>query len=130
MPRTWVEWKHEASILNNQWRQFNATHPQMMMSKNPATPTTTPMHSATLLLHLPPLHPLLAHPCPLPPAASWLQTHNPWTWIVWSLRTHLRPVTTVTSQGTSPGTVQNPMHIECTTQTPCLQRPSKQSWKP
>src|SRR5258708_36929072 len=25
MPRTWVEWKCEASILDNQWRQFNAT---------------------------------------------------------------------------------------------------------
>src|SRR6266436_5004690 len=46
MPRTWVEWKCEASILDNQWRQFNATHPQMMMSKNPTTSTMTPMHSA------------------------------------------------------------------------------------
>src|SRR5260221_5391435 len=48
MPRTWVEWKCEASILDNQWRQFNATHPQMMMSKNPATSTMTAMHSAAL----------------------------------------------------------------------------------
>src|SRR6266436_6453035 len=48
MPRTWVEWKHEASILDNQWRQFNATCPQMMMSKNPATSTMTPMHSTAL----------------------------------------------------------------------------------
>src|SRR5258708_5647751 len=47
IPRTWVEWKHKASILDNQWRQFNATHPQMMTSKNPATSTMTPMHSAT-----------------------------------------------------------------------------------
>ncbi len=28
MPRTWAEWKHEASILDNQWRWFNATCPQ------------------------------------------------------------------------------------------------------
>src|SRR5258708_17043587 len=35
MSRTWGEWKHEASILDNQWRRFNATCPQMMMSKNP-----------------------------------------------------------------------------------------------
>ncbi len=42
MPRTWVEWKHKASILDNQWRQFNATCPQMMTSKNPATPAMTP----------------------------------------------------------------------------------------
>src|SRR5258708_23113499 len=25
MPRTWAEWKCKASILDNQWRQFNAT---------------------------------------------------------------------------------------------------------
>src|SRR6266436_3032369 len=48
MPRTWVEWKHEASILDNQWRRFNATRPQMMMSKNPATSAMTPMCSASL----------------------------------------------------------------------------------
>src|SRR5260221_4824905 len=41
MPRTWVEWKCEASILDNQWRRFNATCPQMMMSKNPATSAMT-----------------------------------------------------------------------------------------
>src|SRR5258707_13528711 len=48
MPRTWVEWKCKASILDNQWRQFNATRPQMMTSKNPATSTTTPPCSASL----------------------------------------------------------------------------------
>src|SRR5258705_200507 len=42
MPRTWAEWKCEASILDNQWRQFNATCPQLTTSKNPATSTTTP----------------------------------------------------------------------------------------
>src|SRR5258708_22736288 len=42
MPRTWVEWKHKASILDNQGKQFNATCPQMMTSKNPATPAMTP----------------------------------------------------------------------------------------
>src|SRR6266436_6197301 len=47
MPRTWVEWKHKASILDNQWRRFNATRPQMMMSKNPTTSTMTPMCSTT-----------------------------------------------------------------------------------
>src|SRR5258708_30311195 len=45
MPRTWVEWKREASILDNQWRRFNATCPQTMMPKNPATSAITPMHS-------------------------------------------------------------------------------------
>src|SRR5258707_560138 len=48
MPRTWVEWKWEASILDNQWRRFNATCPQMMTSKNPATSTTTLMCSTSL----------------------------------------------------------------------------------
>src|SRR5258707_11498323 len=47
MPRTWAEWKCEASILDNQWRQFNATCPQMMMSKNPAPSAMTPMCSTT-----------------------------------------------------------------------------------
>src|SRR5258705_13576545 len=65
MPRTWVEWKHEASILDNQWRQFNATHPQMTTSKNPATSTMTPTHSATL----PPSTPSSTH-SPMPPAPS------------------------------------------------------------
>src|SRR5260221_8051226 len=65
MPRTWAEWKHKASILDNQWRQFNATCPQMMMSKNPATSTMTPMHSATL----PPSTPSSTH-SPMPPAPS------------------------------------------------------------
>src|SRR6266436_5126902 len=46
MPRTWVEWKCKASILDNQWRQFNATCPQMMMSKNPATSAMTPTPSS------------------------------------------------------------------------------------
>src|SRR5258708_15980577 len=36
MPRTWAEWKCEASILDNQWRWFNATCPQTTtMTKNP-----------------------------------------------------------------------------------------------
>ena len=65
MPRTWVEWKCEASILDNQWRQFNATCPQMMMSKNPATSTMTPMHSATL----PPSAPSSTR-SPMPSASS------------------------------------------------------------
>src|SRR5258707_9070641 len=65
MPRTWVEWKCEASILDNQWRRFNATHPQMMTSKNPATSTMTPTHSAAL----PPSTP--SSTCsPIPPAPS------------------------------------------------------------
>src|SRR6266436_5989670 len=46
MPRTWVEWKREASILDNQWRRFNATCPQMTMSKNPTTSAMTPTCSA------------------------------------------------------------------------------------
>src|SRR5258705_11723692 len=62
------------------------------------------------VLCLPPLHPLLAHQCPPLPAASQLQTHNPWTWIIQSPRTHLGPVTTVTSWGTLPGTPEPHVH--------------------
>src|SRR5258708_2882529 len=56
MPRTWVEWKREASILDNQWRRFNATCPQMMMSKNrsltlPLNPS--PGHRVQLIDALP-----------------------------------------------------------------------------
>src|SRR6266436_2385678 len=54
MPRTWVEWKCEASILGNQWRRFNATRPQMMMPKNPTTSAMTPTCSATLPSSTPP----------------------------------------------------------------------------
>ncbi len=59
MPRTWVEWKCKASILDNQWRRFNATCPQTMMPKNPATSAITPTRSA-------------APPSSTPPA-----THSP-----------------------------------------------------
>src|SRR5260221_11659071 len=59
MPRTWVEWKCKASILDNQWRRFNATHPQMMMPKNPATSAMTPTHSAA------------------PPSSAPPSTHSP-----------------------------------------------------
>src|SRR5260221_12880572 len=65
MPRTWVEWKHKASILDNQWRRFNATHPQMMMSKNLATSAMTPTCSAAL----PPSAPPSTH-SPMPSAPS------------------------------------------------------------
>src|SRR5258707_14961388 len=33
MPRTCAEWKHEPSILDNQWRRFNATLPQTTAPK-------------------------------------------------------------------------------------------------
>src|SRR5260221_7451338 len=65
MPRTWAEWKCEASILDNQWRQFNATCPQMMTSKNPATSAMTPMCSAAP----PPSAPSSTH-SPMPSAPS------------------------------------------------------------
>src|SRR5258708_7110091 len=67
MPRTWVEWKHEASILDNQWRGFNATCPQMMTSKNPATSPMTPTSSAAL----PPSAPSSTHsPMPSTPSSK------------------------------------------------------------
>src|SRR5258708_27134923 len=72
MPRTWVEWKCDASILDNQWRQFNATHPQMMMSKNPATSATTPMHSTA-----PPPSTPSSTRSPMPPAPSSKSATHP-----------------------------------------------------
>src|SRR5260370_16714190 len=70
MPRTWVEWKHKASILDNQWRGFNATCPQTMMPKNPATSTITPMHSAAPPSSAPPptRSPMPSAPTSKPPA--------------------------------------------------------------
>src|SRR5258708_33380400 len=65
MPRTWVEWKCQATILDNQWRRFNATQPQMMPSKNPASSTMTPMCSAAP----PPSAPSSTH-SPMPPSPS------------------------------------------------------------
>ncbi len=64
MPRTWAEWKRKASILDNQWRQFNTTHPQMTAPKNPATSTAIPMCSAT------PPPSALPSTCSTPPAPS------------------------------------------------------------
>src|SRR5258707_885680 len=59
MPRTWAEWKHEASILDNQWRWFNTTCPQMMMAtKNPVTTSScsmAPPSSAPPPIHLSPV---------------------------------------------------------------------------
>src|SRR5258707_8360045 len=75
MPRTWAEWKCEASILNTQWRQLNTTHPQMtMMTKNPVA---TSSHSTAPLSLLHP--PSTCHLCPLLAAVSWLLSCNPWT---------------------------------------------------
>src|SRR5258708_23799110 len=65
MPRTWAEWKCEASILDNQWRQLNATCPQMTMPKNLTTSATTPMCPTTL----PPSAPSSTH-SPMPPTPS------------------------------------------------------------
>jgi len=62
MPRTWAEWKHEASILNNQWRWFNATHRQWWWWRTLLQP-----HHALLLCPAP-LHPV--HPLPAPPIGS------------------------------------------------------------
>src|SRR5258707_15160024 len=71
MPRTWVEWKREASILDNQWRRFNATHPQVMTSKNSAT---TP----TCSIALPPSAPSSA--CLPPMDLDCTKSKNPpWT---------------------------------------------------
>src|SRR5260221_12729533 len=64
MPRTWADWKHEAAILDYQWRQFNTTCPQMTtMTKNPVAAlscSAAPLSSA----------PSSVHPSPAPPTGS------------------------------------------------------------
>src|SRR5258708_4035033 len=51
--------------------------PPVLRQQCPRTPLQL---QCALSLHLPLLHPPPAHhPHPLPPAASWLQTCNPWT---------------------------------------------------
>src|SRR5260221_6475725 len=72
MPRTWAEWKCEASILDNQWRQFNATCPQMMMMMK--NPVATSSHSAVLPPSTPPsIHLLSAPPTATTKSAADLQ---------------------------------------------------------
>ena len=34
MPSTWAEWKHKASLLDNQWRQFRDTQPKATSAKS------------------------------------------------------------------------------------------------
>src|SRR5260221_14219495 len=73
MPRTWVEWKHETSILDNQWRRFNATCPQMMTPKNPTTSAMTltcsaappPSTPSSTCSPMPPTSKLAADPQPM-----------------------------------------------------------------
>src|SRR5258707_3150861 len=65
MPRTWAEWKCEASILDNQWRQFNATCPQMTMMTN--NPVTTLSCSAPPSIHLSPRPPTGSSKLPAQP---------------------------------------------------------------
>src|SRR5258707_2555351 len=63
MPRTWAEWKCKASILNNQWRWFNTTHPQTMTTKNPVATSSCPTA-------LPSSAPPSIHPSPTPPTGG------------------------------------------------------------
>src|SRR5258707_5642439 len=117
MPRTWAEWKCEASILDNQWRQFNATHPQMTAPKNPATSTAIPMHSAT------------------PPPSALPSTHSTPPAPSSKSAVDLQPMDLDHTKSKNPPQIcyncnkPGPMHIKCTMQTPCLRKPSKQLWK-
>ena len=59
MPRTWAEWKCKASILDNQWRWFNATCPQMTtVMKNPVATSSCSAAPPSI------------HPSPAPPTGS------------------------------------------------------------
>src|SRR6266446_2987857 len=62
MPTTWLEWKHKASLLDNQWRQFQDMQPKA--ATNWTFSFCPPQPSSQLLLpHPPPLNsPPLPHP--------------------------------------------------------------------
>src|SRR6266436_6095750 len=45
MPTTWAEWKREATLLDNQWRRFQATHPRPPPTRSPLPPVTTFPHA-------------------------------------------------------------------------------------
>ena len=44
MPMTWVEWKEKASILDNQWRRFQASQTRT----TPARPARSEEHTSEL----------------------------------------------------------------------------------
>ena len=82
MPTTWAEWKREATLLDNQWRHFQATQPHPPPTRPLLPPVRPP--AATL----PHARPTLAPPrpptaaAPAPPAArprggSRTTTHGP-----------------------------------------------------
>src|SRR5258708_38359105 len=71
MPTTWAEWKHKASLLDNQWRCFQDTQPKATANQTfsfcPSSATTS---TATAVA---------SSSQPSDPAAS--SVPNPWTWI-------------------------------------------------
>src|SRR5258708_9313608 len=110
IPRTWADWKHEASVLNNQW---NATCPQAL-TKNSATPSPPTPTSATNL-----------HSTHTP--LKWQDGHQPTAYGPRSCKVQEQSPgllhTTATDQGTSPTTAQSLAHIECRTWTTSLGDP-------
>src|SRR5260370_25255551 len=58
MPSTWAEWKSKASLLDNQWQQFQAMQPCPLLQK------TAPFH------HPPQMAPLTTHQTTLPASSS------------------------------------------------------------
>src|SRR4029077_8556203 len=97
MPANWTEWKREATLLDNQWRRFQATQPRPAPVRPPLPPTRPPLAAAPPQARPapppppppapaptrphrppPPLQPQ-PQPCPLQPAPQQGQAHNPWT---------------------------------------------------
>jgi hypothetical protein len=73
MPTTWAEWKREATLLDNQWRRFQATQPHPPPTRPPfpparPPPTTTFPHARPALA--PPRPPAAAAPPVARPAAG------------------------------------------------------------
>ena len=121
MPRTWVEWKREASILDNQWRRFNASRPQAATPKNPAT---TPTRSVA-----PPSTPSAACPPPTPSTSVSKPAADPQPMDLDRTKSKNPPRTCYNCNKLG-HIARNPVCSKCATQTPCLWRPSKQSRKP
>src|SRR5258705_394736 len=110
MPTTWLEWKHKASLLDNQWRQFQDTQPKAATNWTFSFCPPPPSHR----LNPPP--PLLPLSTLCPCSILSLPTHGPgshlsdeerpssWSLLqLWQARPHREGLPRTT----------HPEHLEC-----------------
>src|SRR5258705_4708951 len=73
MPTTWLEWKHKASLLDNQWRQFQDMQPKAATNWTFLFHPPPAIISTTTAVMVQPPFPFSAHLwLPLTPSASTL----------------------------------------------------------